>query len=129
MCTFFSKNKIKNREESAFSSEKSTMATAAAAAATTAAAAAAVAAATRWCFTINNYTDEDKFWENEEQREMIKYLIVQHEVGAQGTPHLQGFLILKKKHRMTWLKSNINGRAHWEKARGTDQQAADYCFA
>lgn len=66
----------------------------------------------RWCFTINNYTDEDKFWENAEQREHIKYLIVQHEVGEQGTPHLQGFLILKKKNRMTWLKSNINGRAH-----------------
>ena len=85
------------------------------------------AAATRWCFTINNYTDDDKFWENDEQRELFKYLIVQHEVGEQGTPHLQGFLILKKKQRMTWLKSNINGRAHWEKARGTDQQAADYC--
>lgn len=85
------------------------------------------AAATRWCFTINNYTDEDKFWENDEQRAEIKYLIVQHEVGAQGTPHLQGFLILKKKNRMTWLKSNINNRAHWEKARGSDQQAADYC--
>lgn len=63
--------------------------------------------------------DEDKFWENEEQREHIKYLIVQHEVGEQGTPHLQGFLILKRQNRMTWLKSNINGRAHWEKAKGT----------
>ena len=81
----------------------------------------------RWCFTINNPTDEDKFWENDEQREQLEYLIVQHEVGEQGTPHYQGFLILKRKNRLTWLKKNINSRAHWEKTRGTDQQAAEYC--
>ena len=83
--------------------------------------------AKRWCFTINNPTDEDKFWENDEQREQLEYLIVQHEVGEQGTPHYQGFLILKRKNRLSWLKKNINSRAHWEKTRGTDQQAADYC--
>ena len=84
-------------------------------------------AAKRWCFTINNPTDDDKFWENDEQREHLEYLIVQQEVGENGTPHYQGFLILKRRNRLTWLKSNINSRAHWEKTRGTDQQAADYC--
>lgn len=83
--------------------------------------------AKRWCFTINNPTDEDKFWENGEQQEHLEYLIVQEEVGENGTRHYQGFLILKKRNRMTWLKSNINNRAHWEKTRGTDKQAADYC--
>ena len=43
----------------------------------------------RWCFTINNPTDDDKFWENDEQREHLEYLIVQQEVGEEGTPHYQ----------------------------------------
>ena len=81
----------------------------------------------RWCFTINNPTDDDKFWENAEQQEQLEYLIVQYEVGEQGTPHYQGFLILKRRNRLTWLKNNMNERAHWERTRGTDQQAADYC--
>ena len=34
----------------------------------------------RWCFTINNPTDDDKFWENAEQQEQLEYLIVQLEV-------------------------------------------------
>ena len=85
------------------------------------------AAAKRWCFTINNPTDDDKFWENAEQQEQLEYLVVQYEVGEQGTPHYQGFLILKRRNRLTWLKKNMNDRAHWEKTRGTDQQAADYC--
>lgn len=85
------------------------------------------ARAKRWCFTINNPTDDDKFWENGEQQSELEYLIVQEEVGENGTRHYQGFLILKRKNRLTWLKSNINNRAHWEKTRGTDKQAADYC--
>ena len=85
------------------------------------------ASAKRWCFTINNPTDDDKFWENGEQQEHLEYLIVQEEIGENGTRHYQGFLILKRKNRLTWLKSNINNRAHWEKTRGTDKQAADYC--
>ncbi|AXQ03920.1 replication associated protein [Hudisavirus sp.] len=85
------------------------------------------AGAKRWCFTINNPTDDDRFWENAEQQEQLEYLIVQQEVGEEGTPHYQGFLILKRKNRLTWLKSNMNSRAHWEKTRGTDKQAADYC--
>ena len=75
-------------------------------------------AAKRWCFTINNPTDADKFWENGEQQSELEYLIVQEEVGENGTRHYQGFLILKRKNRLTWLKNNLNSRAHWEKTRG-----------
>ena len=38
-----------------------------------------------------------------------------------GVPHP------KERNRVTWLKRNMNERAHWEKTRGTDKQAADYC--
>ena len=85
-------------------------------------------AAKRWCFTINNPTDDDKFWENAEQQEQLEFLAVQYEIGKQGTPHYQGFLILKRKNRLTWVRKNMNGRAHWEKTRGTDLEAYQYCM-
>lgn len=90
--------------------------------------------AKRWCFTINNPTDADKFWlvdgdESHPNDVMtnIDYLILQEERGEEGTLHWQGFLILKKKNRMTWLKRRLNARAHWEVARGNNEQARDYC--
>ena len=82
----------------------------------------------RWCFTINNPTDDDMFWEDAEHQEQLDFLAVQYEVGEQGTPHYQGFLILKRRNRMTWLKKNLNSRAHWEKTRGSDLQAYQYCM-
>lgn len=95
--------------------------------------------AKRWCFTINNpiadeeREDNDRFWDNTpgsdsmEPMINIDYLILQEERGEQGTLHWQGFLILKKKKRLTWLKRHLNARAHWEIARGTNEQARDYC--
>lgn len=90
--------------------------------------------AKRWCFTINNPNAEDEallvgtpadgpqanFGE-------VQYMIFQEERGENGTLHWQGFLILKRKQRLSWLKRNINPRAHWEIAKGTNQEAADYC--
>lgn len=90
--------------------------------------------AKRWCFTINNPTDADKFWcvdgdegHTNDLLANIEYLILQEERGEQGTVHWQGFMILKKKKRLTWIKRRINARAHWEIARGTNEQARDYC--
>lgn len=86
----------------------------------------------RWCFTINNPTPDDIFWGDAAHpsdvfSDFIEYLILQEERGENGTLHYQGFLILKDKKRLTWLKSHINERAHWEIARGNNQQAHDYC--
>ena len=67
--------------------------------------------AKRWCFTINNPTERDRFWENPDNMEQIDYLVVQEERGENGTVHYQGFAIMKNKKRMTWLKRNINERA------------------
>lgn len=96
--------------------------------------------AKRWCFTINMASDEDRLtelacWgfepadgpqgEWHRMRDNIEYLHFQEEQGAQGTHHLQGFLILKKQERLSWLK-RFHPRAHWEVARGTNKQADDY---
>lgn len=82
----------------------------------------------RWCFTINNPVDADRFWENEDfLRDTFQYLILQEEVGEHGTPHIQGFCILKSKKRGTWLQAHASERGHYEICRGTDQQASDYC--
>ncbi|ABA53822.1 rep protein [Raven circovirus] len=84
------------------------------------------AAAKRWCFTLNNYTDEEvsavKAWNASEYH----YAVVGREKGENGTPHLQGYIHLKKKARLSTLKKLLS-RAHWEKARGSDSDNEAYC--
>ena len=77
----------------------------------------------RWCFTINNYTDDDiKALDKLD----YKYLIYGYEISKSGTEHLQGFFILRKTCRMSAIKK-ILPRAHLEHARGTDEEAIHYC--
>lgn len=76
-----------------------------------------------WCFTINNFNDEDfKIIENWPS----KYTIYGKETGEEGTPHLQGFTILSKNSRLSGMKK-LHVKAHWEAAKGNWQQNVDYC--
>jgi len=75
-----------------------------------------------WCFTINNPALDH---ENEVQSEEIVAITYQLECGEEGTPHLQGYLQLRSRHRLSFLKA-INSRAHWEPRKGRHQQALDY---
>lgn len=77
--------------------------------------------AKHWCFTLNNPISEDT-----KEAPPYQYLIIGNEVGASNTPHLQGYIILKTKARLTAMKKWIT-RAHFEVARGTPQEASDYC--
>lgn len=74
-----------------------------------------------WVFTINNPIDDQipaRFADTE-------YVVWQREKGANGTEHLQGYVIFTKSKRLTGVKK-IHGSAHWESRMGTHAQAKDY---
>lgn len=75
------------------------------------------------CFTLNNYTEEDK---NLLKQVKCKYICIRYEKGEEGTPHIQGFIQFENKIRLTGLKK-IHKKAHWEFMRGTTDQAINYC--
>lgn len=80
---------------------------------------------TRWCFTLNNPTEEEE-QRCVDQLESARYGIIGRETGESGTPHLQGFVIFQSNKRLRFLK-NWLPRAHFEVARGTSVQASLYC--
>lgn len=77
-----------------------------------------------WCFTVNNYKQED---EDALIRVQYKYLVYGHEVGESGTPHLQGFIYFTNARTGKAIKQLLPKGAHFEKQKGTVDQAADYC--
>lgn len=80
----------------------------------------------RYCFTLNNYNNDDlvlmvnHFKINED-----KYIIGE-EIGEQGTPHLQGYVEFNKRKRLSQLKI-INNKCHWEIAKGNKNDNIKYC--
>lgn len=77
-----------------------------------------------WCFTINNPTDDEKKACDEIE---CNYIVYGNEVGAEGTPHLQGYLELKDGKTLSAVQKLLGGRAHLEKRKGTPKQASEYC--
>jgi len=79
---------------------------------------------TRWCFTINNWTEEE--WASFQQVD-CRYIVAGQEIGPRnGVPHLQCFVIWRGRKSLSYCR-NIFPRAHWERARGTSMEAAQYC--
>lgn len=79
-----------------------------------------------WCFTLNNYTDEE-ITKLRELAEKSKYIIFGKERGEQGTPHLQGFVSFINVVSFESVKKFLPPRTHIEPARGTPEEAATYC--
>ena len=86
----------------------------------------------RWCFTLNNYTDAD--YEavfplaadgSHRLSPLLVYACVGKELSTSGTPHLQGFVCVRIRSRLSAV-SAILPRAHWEVAR-TVEAAIEYC--
>lgn len=78
------------------------------------------------CFTINNYSDEDIISMDIYLNRNCKYWVYGFEVGDNETPHIQGYLELKRQTKFATVKRALP-KAHLESRRGTAQQAADYC--
>lgn len=79
-----------------------------------------------WCFTINNYTDEDIYSVGIMSND-AKYLVCGFEVGEQGVPHMQGYVYFDNKQSLKQLKE-YNSRAHYERRRSpTIASAVKYC--
>lgn len=80
-----------------------------------------------WCFTLNNYTDDDydKLTAMVETKQ-CSYIIFGREIGDSGTPHLQGFIAFNKRVYLTDLKKRISSTAHFELARMIPE-SIEYC--
>lgn len=83
-----------------------------------------------WCFTLNNYTAEEKKSVEDavSNNEDISYVCFGMEVGANGTQHLQGYMEFKQRIRRGAVKRISGfGRTHLETRQGTQSQAIEYC--
>lgn len=78
-----------------------------------------------WCFTLNNYTDDD-IVELQSFAAKARYYVAGKEVGDSGTPHLQGFVSFQHQQRVEKLQLVCSGRCHWEVARDV-LRSIEYC--
>lgn len=84
-----------------------------------------------WCFTVNNYSDENIANLKSLYPETAKYLIIGKEEGENGTPHLQCFIQLKKRSRFNQVLSlftNLGLHPHIEACNGSADQNREYCI-
>lgn len=79
-----------------------------------------------YCFTINNYTENELI---DIEKDFIgkswKYIIGK-EIGTSGTPHLQGYIKSNNAIRFSTLKKMMS-KAHIEVAKGDIKQNVKYC--
>lgn len=76
-----------------------------------------------YCFTFNNYTEED-------YKSICdfpsRYTVVGKEIGESGTPHLQGYWEFPTQRCFDALKK-VFPRLHLEARKGTPLEASSYC--
>lgn len=80
----------------------------------------------RWCFTLNNYTNDDIERISNLPTDTVRYLIAGRETGESGTPHLQGFVSFVGQKTLAAAKALIGPTAHLEVCRNADA-SVEYC--
>jgi hypothetical protein len=72
-----------------------------------------------WVFTWNNYTEEDVKDVNETWMKLpdMKCVVYEKEVGAQGTPHLQGFFCFTKIKSFKQVKGMLPAKVYFAQMR------------
>lgn len=86
--------------------------------------------AKHWCFTWNDADDKLTYEDViDKLAEHCDYLVFQQEVGEEGTKHYQGYAEFTKAKRLSAIqKLTTPHRPHWEKRKGTRDQARDYAM-
>nr|WET17292.1 replication associated protein [Banana bunchy top alphasatellite 3]WET17295.1 replication associated protein [Banana bunchy top alphasatellite 3]WET17296.1 replication associated protein [Banana bunchy top alphasatellite 3] len=83
----------------------------------------------KWCFTLNysNATEREDFLSLLKEED-LRYAVVGDEVApSTGQKHLQGYISLRKSMKLGGLKKKYSAKAHWEKAKGSDEDNTKYC--
>nr|UOF76700.1 rep protein [Cressdnaviricota sp.]UOF77176.1 rep protein [Cressdnaviricota sp.] len=78
-----------------------------------------------WCFTLNNPTEEEINTISNLESE-VPMLVVGHEIGENGTPHLQGTIGLNAPWRFDRITAALGGRAHVERCKNI-KKSMEYC--
>lgn len=90
-----------------------------------------------WVFTWNNpdVSEDNQYkganlWMYFRSRQHldIKYMAWSYEVGESGTPHYQGFIMLKNKMRKSTMRAKFNNASIWVDAAMSAHQARKYCL-
>lgn len=79
-----------------------------------------------WCFTVNNYSDEDISM-LVDMSSNVMYMVYGKEVAETGTHHLQGYVYFTDAKTFSKMKKILPKGSHIEKTKGTPQQASEYC--
>jgi len=81
-----------------------------------------------WVFTINNYTQQtvDHLQYLIDNKDDAQYVCFGKEVGARGTPHLQGYIQYSNKKTRNQVSKDV-GKAYLDIRQGTIPQAIAYC--
>lgn len=79
-----------------------------------------------WVFTLNNYTEEDIKNVDTWIQKGAGGVAYGKEVGANGTPHLQGYVHMEKQSNLKKMKE-LTGKAHWEIMKGKLRDSKKYC--
>lgn len=83
--------------------------------------------AKHWCWTLNNYSDEDEKKLSSLPDDAV-YIVYGREVGESDTPHLQGYVTWRNRKSLGQTKRSLFQRGHYEICRGTPVENRDYCI-